>query len=286
LDVGTGPLNIAITPDGTKAYVANFSSDTVSVIDVSTNSVLPTVIDVGPGPSFIAITPDGTKAFVTNVGNDDLTGSTVSVIDTSTDTVIATVNVELRPVGIAITQDSSKVLVSNFLSNTVSVIDVEKSVMGPSNAVIAAIPVVGPGPSSIAIIPTPDVSRAYVVNPADQSSFGVTGNTVSVVDIINNTFITTVQVGSRPIDLAIRPDGAQVFVVNYFSNTVSVIDTLTDQVITTLNVGNAPLDIAIAITPDGAKAYVANSVSETVSVIDILTDELIDTIIVIPRPSA
>jgi YVTN family beta-propeller protein len=157
----------------------------------------------------------------------------------------------------------------------VSVIDIL------TNLVIATIPNIEPGPSFISI--TPDVSKAYIVNPADQSSFDETGNTISVIDIIANTLIAPVQVGSRPIDLAITPNGTQVFVVNYFSDTVSVIDTLTNQVITTLNVGNAPL--AIAITPNGAKAYVANSVSETVSVINVSTDEVIKTIIVSPRPS-
>ncbi len=279
--VPCSPLSIAMTPNGAKAYVANFSGNTVSVIDVSTNSVITNITDVGPEPSFIATTPDGTRAYVTNVGNDNQTGgSTISVIDTSTDTVITTVPVGLRPVDIAITPDSTKAFVSNFLSNTVSVIDVA------TNSVIPPDIAVGPGPSFITITPTPDVSKAYVVNPADQSSFGVTGNTVSVIDIKSNTLIIPpVQVGSRPIDLAIRPDGAQVFVVNYFSNTVSVIDTLTNQVITTLKVGNAPLAIAIAITPDGAKAYVANTVSETVSVINVLTDEVIKTIMVSPRPS-
>src|SRR5574341_214085 len=277
LNVGNAPLAIAIavTPDGAKkAYVDNLSSNTVSVIDISTNSVIPPDIAVGPGPSFIAITPDGTRAYVTNVGNNSETGGTVSVIDTTTDTVVATVNVGSRPVDLAITPaitpDSSKVFVSNFLSNTLSVIDVQ------ANSVIATIPNVGPGPSFISI--TPDVSKAYVINPADQSSFGVTGNTVSVVDIIDNALITTVQVESRPIDLTTRPDGGQVFVVNYFSNTVSVIGTSDNKVITTLNVGTAPLAIAIAVTPDGSKAYVANSVSETVSVINVSTDEVIKTI--------
>src|SRR5574341_1501040 len=277
LNVGNAPLSIAIavTSDGAKkAYVANFSRNTVSVIDISTNSVIPPDIAVGPGPSFIAITPDGTRAYVTNVGNNSETGGTVSVIDTTTDTVVATVNVGSRPVDLAITPaitpDSSKVFVSNFLSNTLSVIDVQ------ANSVIATIPNVGPGPSFISI--TPDVSKAYVINPADQSSFGVTGNTVSVVDIIDNALITTVQVESRPIDLTTRPDGGQVFVVNYFSNTVSVIGTSDNKVITTLNVGTAPLAIAIAVTPDGSKAYVANSVSETVSVINVSTDEVIKTI--------
>src|SRR3972149_6497146 len=94
-------------PAGSNLYVTNFSSNTVSVIDVLPNTVIATVPNVGPGPSFIAITPDGARAYVTNVGDGDQTGSTVSVIDTTTNAVVATVNVESRPVDLAITPDSS-----------------------------------------------------------------------------------------------------------------------------------------------------------------------------------
>jgi YVTN family beta-propeller protein len=47
---------VAITPDGTRAYVANRFSNTVSVIDTATNTVLST-IPVGPLPLWVAITP-------------------------------------------------------------------------------------------------------------------------------------------------------------------------------------------------------------------------------------
>ena len=46
----------AIAAYGSKAYVANYESDTVSVIDTATNSVVQT-ISVGSGPKGIAITP-------------------------------------------------------------------------------------------------------------------------------------------------------------------------------------------------------------------------------------
>jgi YVTN family beta-propeller protein len=89
---------VAITPDGTRAYVTiSFPNNFVSVIDTATNTVVAT-IPVGVAPNGIAITPDGTRAYVTDNGSD-----TVSVIDTTNNTVIATVVVEVGPIAVAIT---------------------------------------------------------------------------------------------------------------------------------------------------------------------------------------
>ena len=54
LDVGSSPVGIAVSPDGTKVYVANYDDNTTSVINTSTNSVIATV-PVGTGPNKIAI---------------------------------------------------------------------------------------------------------------------------------------------------------------------------------------------------------------------------------------
>src|SRR3989442_561934 len=78
--VGSGPQGVAITPSGAFAYVANFSSNDVSVIDTGTTP--PTVVatvPVGSSPMGVAITPDGGFAYVTN-----LTSNSVSVIATAT----------------------------------------------------------------------------------------------------------------------------------------------------------------------------------------------------------
>ena len=56
----------------------------------------------------MAITPDGTRVYVTN-GND----STVSVIDTASKTVVATVGVGFLPAGVAITPDGTRAYVTN-----------------------------------------------------------------------------------------------------------------------------------------------------------------------------
>src|SRR6266852_2051587 len=88
------------------------------------------------------------NAYITNQSS-----STVSVIDTATDTVIATIPVGLAPFGVAVSPDGSKVYVTNISSNTVSVIDTA------TNTVIATIPVRLPPP------PPPHVVAASVTWP-------------------------------------------------------------------------------------------------------------------------
>ena len=55
------PLLPAVTPNGARVYVTNFSQNTVTVIDTLTNTVDDT-ITVGQSPWGIAITPDGNRA--------------------------------------------------------------------------------------------------------------------------------------------------------------------------------------------------------------------------------
>jgi YVTN family beta-propeller protein len=94
IPVGIHPLGVAVSPDGSKVYVANnpgTSTGTVSVIDAATNTVSATV-PVGFGPVGVAVKPDGSKVYVANE-----LANTVSVIDTATNNVIATIPVGNSP---------------------------------------------------------------------------------------------------------------------------------------------------------------------------------------------
>ena len=112
-----------------------------------------------------------TFAYVTNVF-----ASTVSVIDTASNTVTATVAVGSGPFGLAITPDGTRAYIANLFDNTLSVIDTA------SNTVVATV-ALGNGPRAVAI--TPDGTRAYV-----------TGGPVSVIDTASNTVTATVAVGT------------------------------------------------------------------------------------------
>src|SRR5262249_25544096 len=123
LSLGLLGVMLGSTPAEAKpfAYVTNFGSNTVLVIDTATNTVVATV-PVGRFPRGVAITPDGTHAYVANEFS-----FTVSVIDTATNTVVATVPVGINPVGVAITPDGTHAYVMNNTLccrlGTVSVID-------------------------------------------------------------------------------------------------------------------------------------------------------------------
>jgi YVTN family beta-propeller protein len=87
ITVGREARAIAITPDGTRAYVLNAQDRTVSVIDIATQQVVGMPIPVGVGfPRDIAISPDGSRAYVPLGGGDGIT-----VIDTASNQVVATV---------------------------------------------------------------------------------------------------------------------------------------------------------------------------------------------------
>ncbi|WP_413785447.1 YncE family protein [Cytobacillus sp. IB215316] len=77
-------------------------------------------------PLNISISPDEKFAYITNFGFSSQPGKTVSVIDTKTHVVIATVSVEDNPSTIAFTPDSKIAYIlntgnSNFPGNTVFV---------------------------------------------------------------------------------------------------------------------------------------------------------------------
>jgi len=99
---------------------------------------------------------------------------------------------------------------------------------------------------------------AYIANNS--------ANTVSVVDIANNTVVKTIPVGNAPYGVAVNQAGTSAYVTNSGSNTVSVISTSTNNVVATVNVQSGPLDIAI--TPSGKTVYVSNGNSNSVSVIN------------------
>jgi YVTN family beta-propeller protein len=183
------------------------------------------------------------QAYITNL-ND----GTVSVIDTATNTVTATVFVGTFPNGVAVTPDGAHVYVANIFGNSVSVIDTA------SNTVTATV-LVGPHPFGVAV--SPDGAHVYVGNQGD--------GTVSVITTASNTVTATVHVGVGPTGLAVTPDGARVYVANEGSGTVSVIETAGNTVFATVTVGGGP--VGVAVTPDGARVYVGNFLGSTVSVI-------------------
>jgi len=147
IPVESAPVDIVLTPDGSKAYVTNNGGvnqgevlvGTVSVIDTSTNTVENT-ITVGHDPFGLTTNPSGTEVYVVNTydrvgGETNSVVGTVSVINTSTDTVTTVIPVGYVPLLIAFSPDGSAADVTNSHSANVSIINPgTKTVTGTLNA--------------------------------------------------------------------------------------------------------------------------------------------------------
>jgi YVTN family beta-propeller protein len=253
--------------------------------------------------------PAGTFAYVTNHSGDSVT-----VIDTSTNTVVTTIALcaGCSPAGLAVTPDGQFVYVAIQSNGSVNVIATS------SNNVVATIPMCDCTSSPVGVAITPDGNRAYVTdvarsaievidtNPAsethntvlttitadvgnpvgpiaitpDGSAAFYTFGTGSVgrIDTSTNSHTSTITVGSNPTGVAVTPNGASIYVTNNGGNAVSVIPNTfpTFSPITSITVGAGPY--AVAFTPNGAFAYVVNQGSNTVSVINTATQSVVATV--------
>jgi YVTN family beta-propeller protein len=206
-------------------------------------------------------------AYVLNQADD-----TVSVIDTATNTVTATIPVGSGPLGVAVHPTGSTVYVTNqgggTNTDTLAVID------SATNTVTTYVPV-GSRPFGVAV--HPDGSAVYVTNAFDDD--------VSVVDTSTNMVTATVAVGSQPIGVAVHPAGTFVYVANFLGHSISVIDAATLSVTDTVTIGAPSGPWAVAVHPAGTFAYVTDINISRVLVIDTVSNALATTVTVGVQPN-
>ena len=92
------PTSISLSPDGQFLYVADGSSNNVSVIAIRTNRVTATTTPVGISPVNLAVSHDGTAVYVAGDGS-----ANVSVRDTATNRVVRDLPAGQCPVAVAVT---------------------------------------------------------------------------------------------------------------------------------------------------------------------------------------
>ena len=251
------PEYIAMSPDGTKAYISNVSSGhySVGILDVADNMITGSVTGAFNRPVGIAFTPDGSIAYVANT-----LGASVNVVDVVRDVVLSTLTGSFNhPSYIATTTSSieTKSYVANALGNSVSII-VNNTVTGSVGGIFTS-------PNGIAI--TQNGATAYVANSA---------NRVNIVDVTTNVVTGTVSGGTfaLPYFIAITPDGRTAYVSNTVINTVSIIDLATNAVTGTVSVGNNPQ--GLTITPNGQQVWVVNQFANTISIIGYAISNLVN----------
>ena len=138
-------------------------------------------IPVGQTPFGVAVTPNGGKVYITNSD-----GGSVSVIDASSNTVVATIPIGPGPAGVAVAPDGTKVddrdAGEPYSSpGKVSVISTA------SDTVTATISTGGNFSSFNGLAVTPDGNRIY----ATEYSAGA----VAVIDTASNAITATIPIG-------------------------------------------------------------------------------------------
>ena len=262
MEVGNSPEGLAMKPDGSQVWVANYDDDSILIIDPENETPISTVLldqreppgggdgevnggSIGQGPVAVGFSPDGAFAYV--VGRQANTLTVLDVEKAVSDPVNAvqgSVQVGNEPVALAVNPAGSMVYVVNRGDNAVAVVDVSS----PGAPVLQTQIVVGRGPQGIALLA--DESRLYVTNSES--------NTVSVLDVgrepIFLTEISEIAVGQKPSGIAVTRPGTFVeqpfvYVANREDHTVSVISTSNNQVIATIPVGKGPTRVAAVLIP-------------------------------------
>ena len=241
------PVQVAATrPGAGTAYVDNFSSRTVSPVNLASGTA-GAPITAGAQPGSITASPDGGTVYVANQGSN-----TVTVIDTATGQVRANWPVGAVPAGLAVSADGGTLWVSDYGDNAVQPVSTATGAAG------AEIPV-GHGPENLAL--TPDGSTLLVANKAD--------GTLSPVSTSSRTAGTAIPAGAGAFDVAVTPDGQTAYVTDENSTTVTPIDLAAGSAEPAITVHGNPF--GLAISPDGTTLYVADTSGATVDVVDVAT---------------
>jgi YVTN family beta-propeller protein len=261
--VGTEPKGIAVTLDGTKAYVSNtgdFSTpgNTVTVLNLVTGTTI-TTLTVGSGPQAAVLNPAGTKVYVAN-----RVSGTVSVISTASNTVTNTITVGVGAFGIAFTPDGTKAFVSRY--SAAGIIDVIDTSTETNIA---------------SITDAPAWSEGVAVSPNGLTLYATGSNNDALYLINANTYVvsaTSYPVGHFPTSVRVSPEGLSVYVVNEgaTNSTVSVFDAAGLSVVNTIPAGDYPTDMVVSA--DGSRGYVTSTDNDVITVMDLFTETVLTTI--------
>lgn len=175
-----GSHMVALSPDGRRAYTANFQSDTVSVLDLVAGRCERLVV-CRAGPEGIDVSPDGATVWTT-----DRNAESVSVIDAKTIEAVAHLPAGKVPIRVKLTPDGRRAIVSHYASNDLRVYDTRR------REEILRVPI---GGTPIGVLVTPDGRHLYVA----RSQAG----TVALVDLETGRTVREVASGREPDGMAV-----------------------------------------------------------------------------------
>ena len=251
----------------------------VSVIDTDANRVVAT-IPVHKLPYFIDVDAAGRRAYVANSGSNN-----VSVIDLDTRREIGVVGTGEQPGLARISPDMRSLVVTNRGSGSVSIF----AVAPYATETKPLLPGLPAKPKPAEKEPLPHLRAAFsgcpgatdaVILPYSTKAFIACsgGHQVMAVSLaaapdswaakqnpslLTDHMLTLMDVGETPVQLALKPDGGEIFCSNFGSGSFSEIDTETNEVGGTYPIGNKP--VFGLVDAENSTLYVSNFGSDSVN---------------------
>jgi LPXTG-motif cell wall-anchored protein len=235
---------VVLSPDGKTAYVPNYWSQDVSVVDLTSQTVTATIPLAGSLFS-IAISPDGTRLVVPNsIG-------TVFIIDTATNSVTQTVAVNDAPVYVAISPNSTTAYVTSANTPNLSVIDIASGVVTHTYGLNSG--------QVYGVTLTADGSKVFIAEFG-----GGSGTHVLQVDSASGTVDKTFEICAGPQIIKFSPDPNRLLVAcnSGYLDVLNVETATVESTVTTQN-GSRYVDVS----SDGTKALVGNLDSHSLTVV-------------------
>jgi YVTN family beta-propeller protein len=274
LPVGQNPIAVAASPTRNEVYVVNSGAESgegsVSVINAENNTVAAT-IPVHRQPVAIDLDPTGALAYVANSGSN-----TVSVLELTTRREVAQIETGEEPVALRISPDGKTLVVANHGGNSVSIVDLSNLsslstpidiARRPSARAVRAVFDGCPGANDTVILP--DSSKAFVACSAGHQVMAVAlarqkTDPAHPDGPSTDRMESLMDVGRAPVQLALKPDGGELFVSNSLSDSISEVVTTTDDVGGAYAMGDDP--VRGLVSSDNSMLYIANFRSQWVTV--------------------
>ena len=271
LQVGANPTGAAANPVRNEVYVINTGAPghdgSLSVIDTTRNAVTATVPLHGR-PYQISVDAQGRRGYVANAGSN-----TVSIVDLVNHRELATVGTGEEPGLAKISGDGRTLVVSNRKAGSVSLYNVTDAAAPQLRATFDGCT----GATDIAIIPVDakqPSTKAFVACPGDDAVLGIAlaqapdswaarQDSTATADHL----LARLGVGRTPVQLAVKPDGGEIFVSNFGSGTISEISTWTNEVGGTYPIGMQPSHGLVA--SDDSTLWISNFGGESLSMYSI-----------------
>lgn len=255
IPVGLEPFGVAVNNKTGKVYVANFRSNSLSVISVASGAVLKTIYFLPYGePTYVAVNETTNRIYVPLHS-----GGRLAVIRGDTDTLVTTLEVGAGAFGVAADPIRNRVFVSCRDARLIRVVD------GLTNTILWGQTVSYPDGMPYALGIDASLGRLYAsyapetTNPRQVLVYRIPDEGPSL--------LTAVLVGNGGTDggggIVANPATHHVFVTNSADDSVTVFDGTTNMVLDWVPVGDDPM--GVAVDPGLSYVWVGNRHSDTVS---------------------